>query len=273
MIEISQEQAIEIRKELLEDFDRICKANGLNYSLAYGTLLGAVRHGGMIPWDDDIDLIMPREDYERLCGMYMESDCTEKYQFISHHNHPEVKTKIGYYIDFNTITETAGKMNAYHGIHIDIYPLDILPNGCLQKKHLFLNRKLFQFIIKAKNVHPEVLRGKQKLIRMLIKIIFAPISSKYAYAGLHNVSKRYMSLAPNERKNVCCLVESGKPISFPYCVSTKYTMYNYEGKEYPAFSDYDAPLRAWYGEYMTLPPEEQRMRPQHKYVRYYYKDL
>lgn len=272
MIEISQEQAIEIRKDLLDNFNQLCKEHGLKYSLAYGTFLGAVRHGGMIPWDDDIDLIMPRSDYEKLCAMYLARDCAEKYQFVSHHNHPEVKTKIGYYIDYSTITETAGKQNAYHGIHIDIYPLDILPNGRLQQKFLFLKRKLFHFVIKAKNVHPEVLKGSQKLIRMIVKLVFAPIPSDFAYKCLHNVSKQYMSVADSERNTVCCLVESGKPICFPYHVSTQYAMYDYEGKQYPAFADYDAPLRAWYGEYMTLPPVEQRIRPQHKHVRYYYKD-
>lgn len=272
MKEISQDQAIEIRKTILQEFHNLCEKMDLHYSLAYGTLLGAVRHGGMIPWDDDIDLVMPRADYERLCQMYPDVACKDRYQFISHHNHPEVKTKIGYFIDFTTITETAGKKNDYHGIHIDVYPLDIVPNGQLQQKWLFFQRRLAHFLIKVKDLHPEVMKGKQKLIRQIAQVIFMPFSSEKAYKWLHSLSRKYMNMPEEERKTVCCLVEAGKPVTFPYDLTGQYTTYPYDGSEFCAFKNYDSPLRAWYGEYMTLPPVEQRKRPAHKWVHYYFKD-
>ena len=136
LIELTQEQCIEIRKTLLYEFHKYCETHGVRYSLGYGTLLGAVRHGGMIPWDDDIDVIVPRSDFERLNKLNTKNNCLERYQFVSHRNHPEIKTKIAYFIDFNTITETAFKFNEYHGVHIDIYPVDVVPNGCSRKSFL-----------------------------------------------------------------------------------------------------------------------------------------
>ena len=272
MKEILQDQAIEIRKNILQEFHQYCKENNLRYSLAYGTLLGAVRHKGMIPWDDDIDLIMPREDYEKLRSLFPEKDCKKQYQFVSSHNHPEIKTKIGYFIDYTTVTETAGKVKDYHGIHIDVYPVDVVPNGKWQQKLLFARRKFAHLIIRLKNVHPEVMKGKQKMIRRMIQLLCMPFRVESAYKRLDSVAKSYMNMPKSKRKLASCLVEVGTPVVFSYELTQNYINYSYEGKEYLGFKNFDEPLRAWYGEYMELPPEEQRKRPEHKWVRYFYKD-
>ena len=81
MRECGTEDIKRISLEILMEFDRVCRENGLVYSIAYGTLLGAVRHRGFIPWDDDIDVIMPRQDFEKFLHV---RDCLkEKYIFVS----------------------------------------------------------------------------------------------------------------------------------------------------------------------------------------------
>lgn len=272
MREFSQEQAIEIRKNIMQEFHSFCERNGLRYSLAYGSLLGAVRHGGMIPWDDDIDLVMPREDYERLCQMYPSGDCTDRYQFVNNRNHPEINTKIGYFIDFSTITETAGVAKDYHGIHVDVYPLDVVPNGTFERKWLFFRRKIAHLLIRLKDLHPDIMSGPQKWIRQLVVFLLTPVRSESLYSWLHKMSGAWVDMPESDRKNVSCLVESGTPRIFPYASTKTYASYAYDGYEFQGFADYDAPLQSWYGDYMTLPPEDQRKRPSHKWLHYYYKD-
>lgn len=272
MIEISQEQAIEIRKTILKEFHQLCEKNNLRYALAYGTLLGAVRHGGMIPWDDDIDLVMPRDDYERLCEMYPADNCKDRYQFVCNRNHPEIKTKIGYFIDYTTVTQTAGKAPDYYGIHIDVYPLDVMPNDPGERKAMLRKRKTLQQLIRLKDVHPQIMKGIQKWVRYGIQMILAPVSAEKLYKKLHTLSGKWNGLPETEKKEVCCLVESGPAIVFPYELTKEYAQYPYDGCQYPSFKDYDTPLRAWYGDYMQLPPENERIRIPHKWVRYYKKD-
>ena len=272
MVEISQEQAIEIRRTLLSEFHQLCEKNNWRYALAYGTLLGAVRHGGMIPWDDDIDLVMPREDYERLCEMYPTNNCKDRYQFVCNRNHPEMKTKIGYFIDYTTVTETVGNAPDYYGIHIDVYPLDIMPNDAKERQSLFRQRKVLQLLIRLKDLHPQTMKGVQKLARYLVMLLLTPVSVEKLYARLHALAGRWHAMPESERKEVCCLVEAGPAIVFPYAVTKKYKLYPYDGCEYPSFEDYDTPLRAWYGDYMQLPPESERVRIQNKWIRYFKKD-
>lgn len=272
MREISFEEIIEIRRTLLDVFHRLCEERGLKYSLGYGTLLGAVRHKGMIPWDDDIDLVMPREDFDRLEAMYSDPACQDRYQFVDHRNHPEIKTKIGYFIDFATQMEVAGQAKKYHGIHIDIYPVDVLPSEPVELARALRKRALLHFLIRFKDVHPEILKGRQKLVRQIVKLVFSPIDQDKVLDQLNSLAKSWVNLPEEQRKMVCCFCESGVPQEFPYSVITEYAMYDYDGKRYYGFKDYDSPLTAWYGDYMTPPKEEDRQLPEHRWVRYLYKE-
>ena len=272
MKELSQEQCIEIRKETLKEFHKMCEKNEIRYSLGYGSLLGAVRHGGMIPWDDDIDVIVSRNDFEKLCKIYSDSHCKDRYQFVSHENHPEIKTKIGYFIDFSTVTETAFKTNEYHGVHIDVYPVDVVPSGRIQQKALLFKRWILLKIIRAKDVHPEVMHGVERLKRQLVQIIVSPFSYDKVLNRLQSLSQKFMNL-PDEKKEVACiLVETGKPLCFPFSITREFKTYDYEGEQYWGFKEFDSILKLWYGDYMTPPPSEDRHRPEHKFVRYYLKE-
>ena len=272
MIELSTEQVIEIRRTLLREFDKMCKEKGIKYSIGYGTLLGAVRHKGLIPWDDDIDVCVTREEFEKLEKLYSSSTCKDRYQFLSHRSHPEIKTKIGYFIDFDTITETAYKTNEYHGVHIDVYPIDVLPNGAFARKIMFMRRWFLHKLIRAKDIHPEVMHGMGKFIRKTVLLLVAPFNYDKALDNLHKVGKKYMNLPEGERKETCIVVETGKPLVYPYSASTEYADYEFDGESFVGFKDYDTFLRTWYGDYMTPPPEADRHPVDHAFVHFYMKD-
>lgn len=268
---ITQDEAICIRKEILDYFHDFCEENGLKYSLGYGTLLGAVRHKGMIPWDDDIDLIMPRKDYDRLEKMFSDSRCTDRYQFVNHRNHPEIKTKIGYFIDYTTMMEVAKRANEYHGIHIDIYPVDLVPDDPKKRKQYFTKWKILQFLIRVKDIHPELFKGKDKWIRNFVKAILFPFNLDKLLDKLNLTAKSFNNLERTDGTLAGCYVESGKLQLFPAKVMNEYKLYDYEGKQYYGFKDYDALLTAWYGDYLTPPEERDRHRPAHRWIRYYRK--
>ena len=272
MRELSQDECIEIRKDILHAFHEMCEDKAIKYALGYGSLLGAVRHGGMIPWDDDIDVLVLRADFERLCELYAARDCRDRYQFVSHRNHPEIKTKIGYFIDFNTVTEMGGTTNEYHGIHIDIYPVDVVPKGALAKMILLTKRWFLHDLIRAKNLHPHLVRGFPRLIRQLILTGCTPFSYDAVLERLHTVSMKYKDIPETEKKEACVFVEEGRAHIFPYSITQEYALYDYDGHRYWSYRCYDPILRAWYGDYMTPPPVSERNMPDHGNMHFYYKD-
>ena len=127
--------------EVLEDLDVICKAHNITYYAAFGTLLGAIRHKGFIPWDDDIDIMMKRKDYERF---YEIATHGLPSPYIAYNLHTKEMQRNVYYMRFTNgrqVRFDAPFLKKYHGfpyvIGIDIFPLDVLPNDPDQKETMY----------------------------------------------------------------------------------------------------------------------------------------
>jgi lipopolysaccharide cholinephosphotransferase len=226
----------------------------------------------MIPWDDDVDIVMPRSDYDRLCDIYADTHQTQRYQIVNHRNHPEVETRISYFNDFSTITDAIGELQKYRGIHIDVYPIDVVPNDYKKRKRLLAQRHRLQKTIKLRGIHPELFSGFQKFGRMLIKGFYSMISKDSIYDDLNSASKAYADLPLEEGSEVACLVEGGRVQVFDRKVLDKYCLYKFGENEFMGFEDYDKPLKEWYGDYMTPPPKEAQKVQASKWVRHFYKD-
>ena len=128
---------------LLEDlsyFDGICKENNIAYFLSSGTLLGAIRHNGFIPWDNDLDVIMTRENYNRLLACVKRYE-NNYYKFNTYHNDPSMPTIYAHLIDKRAIfcTTETGKDSDY--LHIDVYACDYI------KESHFSNSRLADFLV------------------------------------------------------------------------------------------------------------------------------
>ena len=108
---------------ILQEFDKLCQENQMRYSIAYGTLLGAVRHKGFIPWDDDVDVVMPREDYEKLLSIKYK---TKKYEVKSYRYSEDYYYEFSKMIDRDTLVLEKYRCDANMGIFIDIFPMDYL---------------------------------------------------------------------------------------------------------------------------------------------------
>ena len=150
MIDLSDEQLYRLQRvelELLKEFDRICRKNGINYSITGGTLLGAVRHGGFIPWDDDADVSMLRSEYEKFVSVCDTELDSTKYYF------QDIDRTKGYRWGYGKLRrkdtlflrEYQEHMPYEQGIFIDVFPRDGVPDGFIQERlhhfRCFLIRK------------------------------------------------------------------------------------------------------------------------------------
>ena len=121
--QLTKEEIRQVQLEMLDEVDAFCRANNIRYSLAFGTLLGAVRHKGYIPWDDDMDIIMPLPDLLRFKELFK----SEKIQYIdidTERHYPYHFSRIAYRLTYNRISRF---VKAY-GVNIDIYPVVGMPD-------------------------------------------------------------------------------------------------------------------------------------------------
>lgn len=243
--------------EILNEIDRICKENEIRYFLIGGTLLGAVRHKGFIPWDDDLDIAMPREDYDKFTKI-ANKELSEKYIFDS------IKNNKLYWLPFakirikNTILEEK-VMKSYKGnkgIWVDIFPLDNAKNQVSLVQTLkYKGIVILRYIISQKM---DILENKtilKKVINKLSKIF--PI---YFLTGL--VEKIMMSNF-NKKSDYFINYGSQYGIKKQTHLKSKYLPaidIEFEGKMYKAPNDCNYVLTKIYGDnYMQLPPVEKRV--------------
>jgi len=255
-MDVQLEKLHRIQIEILNEIVSICEANNIQYFLSYGTLLGAVRHKGFIPWDDDLDISMPRNDYERflrLCGKELSDsyilDCSQ--------------TNDRYWLPFakirkrGTIYEERAVENVDtpKGIWVDVFPLDSVKyqSSPLQSFQQFLVTVLcFNLLVKQINYIPHTFKGK------LARLLLSCISVDTSFSWLDKL----MRLWNNDEGATyfVCFVD-GVEIKKKTIHKSKFlpsVKLEFEGILYEAPNDYHYILTQIYGDYMELPPEEQR---------------
>lgn len=257
-IELKEIQQLEL--EIMKDVHRFCNENNIRYYLCGGTLLGAIRHKGFIPWDDDIDIMMPRPDYERFIKEYKSNN--PYYTLTSIQNNPHHLYTFAKIFDNRTIKIEKGIEyceDNIGGVEIDIFPMDGLPQDIKQSDKYFNNQKnIFKYyslavskFTKSKNI--------LKLIPKYIIVKVCKIIGKEKFIILiNNRAKKYNF---NDCEYVACSI-------IPYYGNRerilKSTYINqieveFEGELFYAPEGYDKYLSNLYGDYMKLPPKEKRV--------------
>ena len=242
---------------LLNLFVEACQKMELKYFLMGGTLLGAARHRGYIPWDDDIDVGMLRSDFESFKKegqKYLPS-----YAFLQSegaepdypHNFMKIRDSR------TTLIETSVKhipMN--HGIYIDIFPVDYYPESRIAQKFFELQRKQLSIRIRdafllSDNYQPSFL---SRMAYLLIKTLFPSISK-----ALNRRGKLYSSVKQSELvANLCGIYGSREIVPYEWFSDVREVIF--ENGMYYAPYEYDKYLTHVYGDYMKLPPPEKRSR-------------
>lgn len=238
--------------ELLKFFHRTCEKEGIDYSLYGGTLIGAVRHQGFIPWDDDVDLAIHRDQFKKLCGVI------EKYIPPQDENCPYVFQHSGDRvpeINFRKPLVYAGK--TIDTLGLDFYLIDNMPDGAFDRKRFVFRLKLMQGKMKKGKIDWSRYTFRQKIVVRATRLLGACESLEKICDRYERFSQKYNDKNTTHKiiaNDVYAMV--GYPFEKQWLEG--YRTVPFEDTELPIFERYDAVLRAQYGDYMQLPPEEER---------------
>ena len=262
MREVTFEEQRRIQFDILIYFDEYCKQHDLNYSLGEGTLIGAIRHKGFIPWDDDIDLLMPRQDYDRFVNTYK-----GKYRLVSLNTEKKWWSCYSRLTNEDTLVEFEDSRYNYHGIWISLLPIDNYPDD--KKEWNIAKKKIDGYlnIVRIKNSYwikgVSIIRN---LIKYPAKIMLWPFSYNFIGYQCQKLLKSFDKKVTKHKGQMACLWH--EPWVFDADLIDGYVEVEFEGRKFPAMKGYDTYLRGQYGDYMKLPPESQRV-PKHDYTAYW----
>ncbi len=269
--EINLEQLKKIQLQILIAVHEICEKENLRYSLGGGTLLGAVRHKGFIPWDDDIDIMMPRPDYNAFISYCLSHDVPFKvWSWETDKSYVDMSAKI---YDPNTVLEDENIVGGNKiGVNIDIFPIDGLGNTYKKavkafkstafKRNLLIAAQWKKFFrSKTHAWYYEPFRFAFFVLSRFVNKskLFASIQKKYTKINFDKVNFAGAVGGSYREKEV-----------LPQDVFTEYTELPFEEYSFKAISQYDKYLSSIYGDYMKLPPEEKRVS--HHTFKAFYKE-
>lgn len=261
MREITDSEARSIMLDILIDVSRFCDDNGLTYFITYGTLIGAIRHKGFIPWDDDIDIMMPRPDYEKFIKLYRVNgtyavcspfDIGAFLEWTKVYDNRTTKIEDG--IDYSICTKL--------GIDIDVFPIDGQPDD----EHISDYKKDCDYRM---GIHKQLKRITRSLRGLSIKGKVTSICCRAL--GAKYYIKKYIDSASKYSYYSSAFVGFADPYSWvPYSDRHRREIFEnrikvqFEGHKFWAPAGYDEFLKKIYGDYMQLPPSEKQVK-HHKY--------
>ncbi len=239
--------------DILMVIDRMCREHNLKYYLVDGSLIGAVREKGFIPWDDDMDICMPREDYEKLI-IHSHEWLPSPYEFVCFENDPKYPLHFGKVQDASTTLIERPHLYYLGGVYVDVFPIDGAPEGRLAQRlydirYKYLKKALY-FLFRDPYRHGH---GPSCWLPLLVR-------KYYTLSELQMKIKRYMMLydlrtsclaAVNHNDGLGSMVDKEKVLGEP-------TPIEFEGKTVMGMRDNHAYLSQLFGDYMTPPPAEKR---------------
>lgn len=254
--EITLDELKSLQVEMLKCIHNFCISNNIQYSLAYGTLIGAIRHKGYIPWDDDIDIMMGANDYKKFITTFNGAYPNLKVDA------PEID--LNYYAPYANVYDIRTLLDEGCGSHrgkemgykIDVFPMDKQPLGKLFKKRQMALYRMWR--IYRNNYH--IYTGSS-IVDRLVNVVF------WIYAkigGYENVQKQILRLRDSANKQEATSLTNlvfpiYKNVEAPIDAFEKIIEVNFEGEKFNAIASYDSYLRSIYGDYMQLPPKEKRV--------------
>ncbi|ORO50459.1 phosphorylcholine transferase LicD [Streptococcus oralis] len=255
MRKLSIEEAKKIELDILDFIDSFCKEHGINYCINYGTLIGAIRHKGFIPWDDDIDLSMTRENYEKFIQLFSEKQ--SRYKLLSLETDDQYFNNFIKIVDPTTkIIDTRNTKTYDSGVFIDIFPMDTFNDT----KVVDICYKLESFKLLSFSKHKNIVYGDSKLkdlIRTLFWLLLRPVSPRFF---ANQIEKQIQKYRVENGKYIAFIPSKAKEKEiFPRDMFDELIETPFEHLVLPAPKHFDAVLKQFYDDYMTVPPKEKQI--------------
>ena len=244
-----------IEKSILQAFIAFCEEKQLTYYMCGGSALGAVRHAGFIPWDDDVDVMMPRNDYELLLKTFH----SERYRLYSCWNREDYFYPFAKIVDENTLLIENVNAKSKLGVYIDVFPIENLPSDDKLRKRIYRKRSAFMFDITSKTATNK----KRSLLKtcglMALKIKNCRRSLLDIVRAFDTFAKKVSSESDGTAYMGKIIWGYGLKEVMPSNVYKKPSVLQFENLSVNMPTDYDYYLKSLFGNYMELPPEDKRI--------------
>lgn len=256
--QLSKKEIQTVLLGILKEFDSVCREHGIRYSLDGGSLLGAVRHGGFIPWDDDVDVVVPRPDYNRLIN---HPEWFDEPWFLMNDKHPGYFWPYAKLFDGRYRAQEPSLRGAFLGhLWLDVFPVDAVPANEKDRRRLIGSQK--KLTIRASRAIQTIAGHQERTAKDLLKEIIIPFYRTIfpAERTYREISQRAQKIeygsTPFVAEIVCIGSIEGREMrleDFDHLVEIKF-----EDSSFYAIPHWDEFLTNYFGDYMKLPPEGER---------------
>lgn len=232
--------------KILLDVDKVCKEHNLRYYIMAGTMLGAVRHKGFIPWDDDLDIGMPRADYDRLMTNAAEW-LPKPYEAVCAENDSKYPLPFAKIQDADTTLIERMHLKYLGGVYLDVFPLDGVPAGRMKQRLHFAKYEFYKRVLYLIHRDPyKHGKGPSSWVPLLCRKFFT-------LAGVQSSIRNILTAYDFDRSSLVCDYDDGMKGIMPKEVLGAPTPVAFEEKEVWGVEQYHIYLTQKYGDYMTIP--------------------
>lgn len=261
---MSLQEIQSVNLEMMKDIHTFCVEKGINYSLAYGSMIGAIRHKGFIPWDDDIDIMMTRPDFERFSREYKN---TKGYVLSSVYDED---TYINYTRVFDShtwVTHCPKSAKYATGIWIDVFPIDCISEDAVVSRKQFQELRHFTIAVEKwrKNLtrleKPGIMGKLKSCVRLAQLLLTNKGSFPYWHQRICDICKEYPFGSTGKCSSLVCVEANRNDKQEIFSVEDfkEYILMPFEDSQFYVASGYDHILTTIFGDYMQIPPKEKQI--------------